>query len=195
MSKFDTNATKALEVTINDKSIFTPSATNVQTGFRRAELMAASNSGTDPSTSGIKTIHFSVMKDEKKALNTSHEYQLFFLESNDYSTNQVALKYGTIIGGSSGANPDTLFLVGNVNSSPVKTIYSTRFTAGVWHNFGITLDFSKGSLLPPLHIWENADMKSERRRCITPKAKMHWRLQEQRSPIMWQDRASITLGY
>jgi hypothetical protein len=142
--QFDINGTKAIEVTINDKSIFTPSATNVQTGFRRAELMPASNTGTDPSTTGVKTVHFSVMKDTTKPLNTSHEYQLFFLESSDYSTNQVVLKYGTIIGGNSGANPDTLFLVGNVNASPVKTIYSTRFTPGVWHNFGITLDFNKG---------------------------------------------------
>jgi hypothetical protein len=142
--KFDVNGTKAIEVTINDKSIFTPSPTNVQTGFRRAELMPASNTGTDPSTTGVKTVHFSVMKDPAKPLNTSHEYQLFFLESSDYSTNQVVLKYGTIIGGNSGANPDTLFLVGNVNASPVKTIYSTRFAPGVWHNFGITLDFNKG---------------------------------------------------
>ncbi|KAN0120219.1 glycoside hydrolase family 131 protein [Hyaloscypha variabilis] len=144
-SLFDANGTKAVEVTINDKSIFTPSATDAQTGFRRAELMPASNTGTDPSTTGIKTVHFSVMKDPTRPLNTSHEYQLFFLESSDYSTNQVVLKYGTIIGGNSGANPDSLFLVGNVNSNPVKTIYSTRFTPSVWHNFGITIDFNKGT--------------------------------------------------
>jgi hypothetical protein len=77
--------------------------------------MAASNSGTDPSTSDIKTIHFSIMKDESRALNTSHEYQLSSLESSEYSTNQVALKYGTIIDSSRGANPDTHLLIGNVS--------------------------------------------------------------------------------
>jgi hypothetical protein len=82
------------------------------------------------------------MKEERRALNTSHEYQLFSLESSDYSTNQVALKYGTIIGSSRGANLDTHLLVGNVNSSPVQTIYSTRFTAGVWQaRASITLGF------------------------------------------------------
>jgi hypothetical protein len=143
-SKFDTNQTKAVEVTISDKSIFTPSSTNVQTGFRRAELLPVSVTGTDASTTGVKTVHFSIMKDTTRPLNTSHEYQLFFLESNDYSTNQVVLKYGSIIGGNGGANPDSLFLVGNVNTTPVKTIYSTRFTPGVWHNFAITNDFNKG---------------------------------------------------
>ncbi len=102
-----------------------------------------SNSGTDASTQGIKTVHFSVMKDAARLLDTKHEYQLFFLESSDYSTNQVVLKYGTILGGNpSGANPDTLFLQGNVNAKPVQTIYSTRFTAGVWHNFALALNFN-----------------------------------------------------
>ncbi|KAH9210271.1 hypothetical protein DL95DRAFT_371112 [Leptodontidium sp. 2 PMI_412] len=125
----------------HDKSIF-----NSQTGFRRAELLPLSNSGTDTSTTGIKTMHFSIMKDTARPLDTAHEYQLFFLESSDYSTNQVVLKYGTIIGGNpSGANPDTLFLQGNVNSKPISTIFSTRFTPGTWHNFGLVLDFVKGT--------------------------------------------------
>ncbi|KAG4432554.1 hypothetical protein IFR05_011966 [Cadophora sp. M221] len=140
-SLFDSTGTKAVEVTINDKSIF-----NSQTGFRRAELLPLSNSGTDASTTGVKTMHFSIMKDTARPLDTAHEYQLFFLESSDYSTNQVVLKYGSIIGGNpSGANPDTLFLQGNVNSKPISTIFSTRFTPGTWHNFGLVLDFVKGT--------------------------------------------------
>ena len=131
---------------LSDNSIFAPSSSNVQTGFRRAELLPTSVTGTDPSTTGIKTIHFSVQKDTTRLLNTSHEYQLFFLESNDYSTNQVVLKYGSLIGGnpSSVSSPDSLILQGNVNSSPIQTIYSTVFTPGVWHNFGITLNFNTG---------------------------------------------------
>jgi hypothetical protein len=38
------------------------------------------------------------MKDDARPLNYSHEYQLVFLETNDYSTNQFALKTGTIDG-------------------------------------------------------------------------------------------------
>lgn len=138
--KFDANGTKALEVTISPSSIF-----QSQTGFRRSELLPASNSGTDPSTAGVKTIHFSVQKDTARPLNTSHEYQLFFLESNDYSTNQVVLKYGSIIGGNpNGVSSDSLMVVGNVNTNPVALLYSTKFTPGTWHNFAITLNFNAG---------------------------------------------------
>lgn len=138
--QFDTN-TIPVEVTISDKSIFAPSADNIQTGFRRAELLPTSNSGTDPSTTGVKTLHFSLMKDAQRPLNLSHEYQLVFLESNDFSTNQLVLKTGTLIGGGGGANPDTLQLFGNVNSPQL--LFSTPFAPGVFHNFAVTLDFNK----------------------------------------------------
>lgn len=127
----------------SDKSIFAPSADNVQTGFRRAELLPASNSGTDPSTTGVKTLHFSVMKDAARPLNLSHEYQLVFLESNDFSTNQLVLKTGTILGQAAAGNPDTLQLFGNVNDNPPQVLFSTPFTPGVFNNFAVTLDFNK----------------------------------------------------
>ncbi|KAI0105656.1 glycoside hydrolase family 131 protein [Nemania sp. FL0031] len=138
-SLFDVD-TIPVEVTISDDSIFAPSADNVQTGFRRAELLIASNDGTDASTTGVKTLHFSVMKDAQRPLNLTHEYQLVFLESNDFSTNQVVLKTGTILGANT-ADPDTLQLFGNVNANPVQTLFSTPFTEDVFHNFALTLDF------------------------------------------------------
>lgn len=81
------------------------------------------------------------MKDQGRPLNLTHEYQLVFLESNDFSTNQLVLKTGTILGGST-ADPDTLQLFGNVNANPVQTLFSTPFTEGVFHNFAVTLDFN-----------------------------------------------------
>ena len=114
----------------------------MQTGFRRAELLPASNTGTDPSTTGVKTLHFSVMKDAARPLNLSHEYQLVFLESNDFSTNQFVLKTGTIIGGSAGGDPDTLQVIGNVNDG-ADVLFSTPFVDGGWHNFAAVLDFEK----------------------------------------------------
>ncbi|KAK8042934.1 hypothetical protein PG994_013417 [Apiospora phragmitis] len=137
-SLFDTK-TQPVEVTINDQSIFAPSATNVQTGFRRAELLIASNNGTDASTQGVKTLHFSLMKDAARPLNLTHEYQL----DNSFSTNQFVLKTGTILGGDAAADPDTLQLFGNVNSKPLQTLFSTKFTEGVFHNFAVTNDFNK----------------------------------------------------
>ncbi|KAI6708784.1 hypothetical protein JHW43_008683 [Diplocarpon mali] len=132
----------AVEVTIDDKSIFTPTPDNVQVGFRRAELQIDSNNGTDASTTGIKTLHFSVRKDPARPLNTSHEYQLVFLEDASYSTNQFVLKTGTIDGQPAGQNPDLLVLVANVNVKPIVNLFNTTFTENVWHNFGLTLDFT-----------------------------------------------------
>lgn len=126
--------TVPVEVTISDASIF-----NGQTGFRRAELLPASNSGTDASTTGVKTLHFSVLKDAQRPLNLSHEYQLVFLESNDFSTNQFVLKTGTILGRAT-ADPDTLQLFGNVNQNQL--LFSVPFLPGVFHNFAVALDFN-----------------------------------------------------
>ncbi|KAK4655398.1 hypothetical protein QC762_302140 [Podospora pseudocomata] len=125
-----------IEVTISDASIF-----NGQTGFRRAELLPASNSGIDDSTTGIKTLHFSIGKDAQRPLNLSHEYQLVFLESNDFSTNQFVLKTGSILGGDTAVDPDTLQFFGDVNQTPSKLLFSVPFLDGVFHNFAVTLDF------------------------------------------------------
>ncbi|EJT78143.1 hypothetical protein GGTG_03245 [Gaeumannomyces tritici R3-111a-1] len=144
-SLFDNNGTQPLEVTIDDKSIFVPNADTVQNGFRRVELLAASNSGTDDSTKGVKTLHFSIAKDGQRALNLTHEYQLVFLEDNSFSTNQVVLKTGTVAG-QNGGNPDTLQLFGNVKESPPKVLFSTPFAANGFHNFGITMDFNKNTV-------------------------------------------------
>ncbi|KAK1590409.1 uncharacterized protein LY79DRAFT_579893 [Colletotrichum navitas] len=140
-SMFDGNVSQPFEVTISDKSIFAPSAENVQVGFRRAEMLPASNDGADPSTDGVKTLHFSLMKDAQRPLNLSHEYQLVFLESADFSTNQVVLKTGSILGQNT-ADPDTLQLFGNVNSDPVPELFKTKFTPDVFHNFAVKLDFT-----------------------------------------------------
>ena len=136
-------------MTLSDASIFAPSATNVQTGFRRAELQIKTNSGSDDSTLGVKTLHFSLRKDDARPLNVSHEYQLTFLEDSSFSTNQFALKTGTIGGQAVGQDPNQLVLVGNVNANPVVTLFNTSFTADVWHNFGLTLDFTAKLVIPP----------------------------------------------
>lgn len=144
-SLFSANTTKPFSISINDASIFAPSSTNIQTGFRRAEFLPASNNGSDPSTVGVKTLHFSIMTDTQRPLNYSHEYQLVFLESEDFSTNQFVLKTGTLLDTSQQANlsAKTLMLFGNVNADPVEMLFHTDFTDGVWHNFGLELDFDQ----------------------------------------------------
>lgn len=144
--KFDGSTYKAIEVTIDDSSIFAPSADNVQIGFRRAELKPTTNTGSDPATTGIKTLHFSVRADTARPLNYTHEYQLAFLESADYSTNQFALKTGSIIDDSDPRGhlkKNWLRLVGNVaNDNGGKTLFEVPFGKD-WHNFGLRLDFTK----------------------------------------------------
>ncbi|KAJ2903060.1 hypothetical protein MKZ38_010481 [Zalerion maritima] len=51
-SPFDIE-TQSVEVTINDESIFAPSPDSRQNGFRRAELLIASNDGSEDRTTGI----------------------------------------------------------------------------------------------------------------------------------------------
>lgn len=80
------------------------------------------------------------MKDTKRPLNLSHEYQMVFLESADFSTNQVVLKTGTILDQKK-TDPDQLMLFGNVKNASL--LYSAPFTPDVFHNFGLTLDFTR----------------------------------------------------
>lgn len=137
---FRESSNETLTMPLSDASIFAPSADNVQVGFRRAELNPASNNGTDASTTGVKVLHFSIMKDTARPLNLSHEYQMVFLESADFSTNQVVLKTGTILDRAT-ADPDQLMLFSNVKNASL--LFSTAFTPGVFHNFGVALDFTR----------------------------------------------------
>lgn len=69
-ARFDTDAHKAFEVTISDKSIF-----QTQNGFRRAGLQFQGDTNTgSPASAGVKTLHFSLKWDAQRALNLSHEY-------------------------------------------------------------------------------------------------------------------------
>ncbi|KAK1659051.1 hypothetical protein BDP55DRAFT_620692 [Colletotrichum godetiae] len=155
-SPFDGNDNVPLEVTISDQSIF-----NKQTGFRRAELIPSTNTGTDESTTGVKTLHFSLSKDVQRPLNLSHEYQLAFLESNDFSTNQVVLKTGTILGGDATVDPDTLQLFGNVNTKPAPPIlFSTPFAENTIHDFAVTMDFNANTV-QVFYSTDNNDLEAQ----------------------------------
>ncbi|PQE16337.1 hypothetical protein CJF32_00006233 [Rutstroemia sp. NJR-2017a WRK4] len=141
---FDHCGQPPISLSLTDSSIFAPSATNIQLGFRRAELLPSSNNGSDASTTGIKTLHFSIQKDLAHPLNFSHEYQLVFLETADFSDNQFVLKTGTILGSNgTAATGDRLVVVGNINDG-AKELFSTPWTEG-WHNFGVVLDFDRNT--------------------------------------------------
>ncbi|KAM0719926.1 hypothetical protein Q7P37_004061 [Cladosporium fusiforme] len=146
-SLFDNSSTKAVEVTIDDCSIFTPSPDNRQTGFRRAELLPKPANATD-SVTGVKTLHWSLKTDHARPLNYSHEYQLVWLENQDYSANQFTIGTGTPYGSNNTSRRDaeSLFLLGTSDSNPQQTLWKTPFTDGVWHNFGLVLDYDNNQV-------------------------------------------------
>jgi hypothetical protein len=146
-SLFDNSSSKAVEVTISDRSIFTPSPDNRQIGFRRAELQPKPANATD-SVTGIKTLHFSLKTDHARPLNYSHEYQLVWIENQDYAANQFTIGSGTPYGSNTTSDKDakTLFLLGTSAASPQQTLWKTAFTPDVWHNFGLVLDFNSNKV-------------------------------------------------
>ncbi|OHE90451.1 hypothetical protein CORC01_14248 [Colletotrichum orchidophilum] len=116
-------------------------------GFRRAELIPSSNSGMVESTVGFKTLQISLSKDVQNPLNLSLKYQLVFLESSDFSTNQVFPKTGTNLGSDATVDPDTLQLFGNVDTKTAQPVLlSNPFTEKAVHNFGVTTDYNANTI-------------------------------------------------
>ncbi|RWA03725.1 hypothetical protein EKO27_g11385 [Xylaria grammica] len=136
-SRFDNATTKAVEVTINDQSIF-----QTQNGFRRAglQIQGDENEG-GPGTTGVRTLHFSVKQDAQRTLNLTHEYLNVWHETSDYSANQFNFQTGTIIG-KSGGDKSTFKVLNRQNTE----VWSTPIDETAWQNFAITLDFSKNTL-------------------------------------------------
>ncbi|SMQ51399.1 unnamed protein product [Zymoseptoria tritici ST99CH_3D1] len=141
---------KAVEVTLNDKSIFAPSATNVQTGFRRTELIPTNkDASATASTEGVQKWHLSIRQDDTRPLNFSHEYYFFWLERADYSSNPFTLGTGTLFGDgdnkTSAQEAEQLWLRSS-DASKQETLWQVPFTTGVWHNVAILLDFNQNLL-------------------------------------------------
>ncbi|KAI1801870.1 hypothetical protein F4811DRAFT_563695 [Daldinia bambusicola] len=136
-SRFDNASTRAVEVTINDKSIF-----QQQKGFRRAGLQIQGDTNENgPGTTGVRTLHFSVKQDPERTLNLTHEYLNVWHESADYSANQFNFQTGTIIG-KSGSDKNNFKILNRQNTQ----VWSTPVDATAWQNFAITLDFSKNTI-------------------------------------------------
>ncbi|KAI5861674.1 hypothetical protein GGS23DRAFT_576098 [Durotheca rogersii] len=136
-SRFDDASSRAVEVTINDNSVF-----QNQQGFRRAGLQIQGDVNENgPGTQGVRTLHFSVKQDPQRTLNLTHEYLNVWHETSDFSANQFNFQTGTIIG-KSGSDKDTFKVLDRQNSQ----VWSTPIDAQAWQNFAITLDFAKNTL-------------------------------------------------
>ncbi|KAF2194129.1 glycoside hydrolase family 131 protein [Zopfia rhizophila CBS 207.26] len=138
-------AAKSIEVTISDKSIFAPGGSNPQSAIRRAELQPnVAQTANNITTTGIKTIHFSIKPDPQRALNLSHEYLMTFLERADFTGDQIMLKTGTLIGRND-TSPNDLVLLGNSGNGST-TLFTTPFTADAFTNFAIKMDFTANTV-------------------------------------------------
>lgn len=137
---------KALEVTINDNSIFAPGG-NPQAGFRRTELMPITNNGTDATVNGVTTLHFSLRPDFARPLNISHQYELVFIETNDYASHVWTIKAGTPFGEKEGAISKKLRLEGSTAGGVAgQTLFEVEWDSPTWHNFAVQVDWVKNKL-------------------------------------------------
>ncbi|KAJ1323437.1 glycoside hydrolase 131 catalytic N-terminal domain-containing protein [Microdochium nivale] len=139
VARFDDPAVnKAVEVTINDKSIF-----QKQFGFRRAGLMFKADSNTaGPGNTGVKTLHWSVRQDPARPLNLTHEYLNVFHESGDFSGNHFNFLAGTLI--DQPQVPADTFKFLNRKNEVIFTVPIAK--GGEWQSFAITLNYDANTL-------------------------------------------------
>ncbi|KEP47221.1 hypothetical protein V565_163750 [Rhizoctonia solani 123E] len=137
---------QTVSVRIDNSSVFVPgnNPDNSQWGFRRTEIIAQNNRTT--LQSGKTVWHFSIMRDEARPLNLTHEYQIVFAEPDDGSH-----VFGVKVGSG--------FTVPTATKLPTKTarnleildhalnvLYSVPFDLNTWHNFAIQVDWDVRTL-------------------------------------------------
>ncbi|KAF2424474.1 hypothetical protein EJ08DRAFT_575525, partial [Tothia fuscella] len=141
-SHFDAPTSKPIQITINEKSIFTPGTSAPQNGFRRAGLVLKNNNGNDGSNTGTVTFHWSVKIVGNKALNYTHEYLNVWHETNDYNANQFSFQTGKLIGRENeGEGSDW-----KITDRAGKVVWRGK-RSDEWQNFGVGLDYGKNTML------------------------------------------------
>lgn len=146
-SKFDLPGHyKAVEVTINDHSIFVPGGGTQQLGFRRAGLLMGN--GSDATNVGVKTFHWSVKQDFHAKMNLTHEYMNVWHEANDYASNQFSFNTGIMLEQDqpTDSNVTTTGLdkrLWKFLDRKNNVIWTKRIDWHEWQNFAVTVDYEK----------------------------------------------------
>jgi hypothetical protein len=145
-SRFDSPLTRALEVTIDNRSLFR-AGENLQVGFRRAGLLLnadANDPGADASDAGVVTFHWSVKQDSARPLNFSHEYMNVWHEKADYSGNQFMFVGGVVLPVDGGTGVDTKVEreKWRVQNGKNEFIFEVAIDFREWQNFGVQLDYA-----------------------------------------------------
>ncbi|PPQ71152.1 hypothetical protein CVT25_004770 [Psilocybe cyanescens] len=120
-----------------------------QVGFRRSELIPATNNGSDITVQGTTTFHWSIRNDPLRPLNFSHEYHPAWHETADFSTSEITFLTGKPFNQSFDPtvhDPKTFRLAGRQSNSPETTFFQTSFEFDVWHNFAVTLGWTSNTL-------------------------------------------------
>ncbi|KAJ0327346.1 hypothetical protein COL5a_006139 [Colletotrichum fioriniae] len=138
--KGDATNTKAFAINIDDKSVFIPKGGEAQANIRRADLLPSIRSQlNDVAVTGVRTMHFSIQRDATKPLNFTHDYQVFNLESKDFSFHQIDVRTGA-------DNGNEIAVFGNSKTTPAAKIFSTPFGEGQFENFAIKMDFNANTV-------------------------------------------------
>ncbi|KAH7027266.1 uncharacterized protein B0I36DRAFT_326782 [Microdochium trichocladiopsis] len=139
VARFDDPAKqKALEVTINDRSIF-----KTQFGFRRAGLLFKNDTNTaGPGNTGVKTLHWSVRQDLARPLNLTHEYLNVWHEAGDFSGNHFHFQAGSLIG-----RPEFPADTFKLLNRKLDVLWSVPIDkTGGWQGFAVTLDYDANTI-------------------------------------------------
>ncbi|KAL4249383.1 Glycoside hydrolase 131 catalytic N-terminal domain-containing protein [Abortiporus biennis] len=140
---------QVISVSIDNTSIFVPGGGAPQYGFRRTDIIAA-NDGEHTALitemeNGTTVFHFSVMLDKDKPLNFNHEYQIVFIEPNDGS-HVFGIQLGSPFTNPTGNLPAPNAHSFKVLDHALNVLFTTPFTADIWHNFAVQVDWTNRTL-------------------------------------------------
>lgn len=141
-SQFDTATdTKAFEITLSDASIFVPDGGEPLDTIRRADLLPSIRSQLDNvAVTGVRTMHFSIQQDAARPINTTHDYQVFNLESADFQSRQVDIRTGA-------ENAGVLAVQGNsANPDGQQTLATIDFPEDTMVNVALLMDFDANTI-------------------------------------------------
>ena len=149
-SRFDEAGQKALEVTVDDRSIFNGGG-KLQTAFRRAGLLLKddkNDAGADAADAGVVTFHWSVKQDAARPLNLSHEYMNLFHEKATFDGNQFAFLGGVVLAGDGGNGSDSKMEKEKWRLQNAKQafVFETPICFSEWQNFAVQLDYTKDTI-------------------------------------------------
>ncbi|TBU25119.1 hypothetical protein BD311DRAFT_780576 [Dichomitus squalens] len=147
---------QVVSVSIDNSSVFVPGESSPQYGFRRTDIIAANNGEhTDLITqmeTGKTIFHVSIQQDEQRPLNYSHEYQIVFIEPND-GTHVFEIQLGSPFTNPTGDVPVSDAHSFKVRDHALNVLFTTPFTASVWHNFAVEVDWNALTIA----VWYSQD--------------------------------------